>query len=497
MEHAQFQKKSNPQEKDAGLPVPSKNLRENGGLLSTKPKDDEYIINFHRIKKIKEDILLINEQGAWALMSKKKYESLIRHELDDESKKIFEEKGLIVSRNNINRIIKTEFLRRRFMFHPPVLHIILPTLRCNHRCIYCHSSAKIDTKKEYDMSIETSRKTVEFIMDSPSKAIKIEFQGGESLLNFDVAKEIIHYVKELAEKKEKKVTFSIVSNLTALNEEYLLWLKDHKVRLSTSLDGPKEVHDKNRIYLGGNGTYDDVVRKIEFCRQNGVYVGALMVTTRHSLPMAKEIVDTYLKLGFDHIQLKFINKIGFAENEWNEIGYTPEEYLKFWQESMEYILEKNKEGIFIIERFTHLILQKIFSSDEPGFLDFRNPCGIATGQIAYNYNGDIYCCDEGRGFDVFCLGNVWNMTYHEYVNQNKTQKLVESSILESSYCDTCIFKPYCGQCPVLNYAEQHSLIPKIATNTRCKIMKGIFEWIFQKAVFDESAKKVFNEWLKK
>ena len=44
-----------------------------------------------------------------------------------------------------------------------VLHIIVPTLRCNQKCIYCHSSARFGKEKEYDMDKETAKKTLEFI----------------------------------------------------------------------------------------------------------------------------------------------------------------------------------------------------------------------------------------------------------------------------------------------------------------------------------------------
>ena len=221
-----------------------------------------------------------------------------------------------------------------------------------------------------------------------------------------------------------------------------------------------------------------------------------MTTTKHSLKYPEEIVDEYIKQGFKSIQLKFLNKIGFAQNSWKEIGYSAEEYLEFWKSAMDHIIKKNIEGTVIIERFSQLLLKKILTFNEPGFLDFRNPCGIALGQIAYNVNGDIYCCDEGRGFDIFNMGNVNTTSFKEYAKSPKTHKLVESSMLEITYCDTCIFKPFCGNCPVLNYAEQNNLISKIALNQRCKIMKGKFEWLFDKLMFDENARMVFNKWMK-
>jgi His-Xaa-Ser system radical SAM maturase HxsB len=456
-----------------------------------------YVLNFYRIERFGDKILLVTEQGGWVFLSKKRYDELIRHELDDDILAELEKKGIILTEYNMESVARMELERRHFILSPPALHIVLPTLVCNHRCVYCHSSARGAQTDKYSLTTETSRKIVDFIMSCPSKKLKIEFQGGDALLNFDVLKDVVLYSKKLAKEQDKTVYFSVVTNATLLTKEHILWLKEHEVHITTSLDGPKQVHDKNRKYLGGEGTYDDVIKKIGLCKDHGVDIGALMVTTKHSLPYAKEIVDTYIGLGFHDIQLKFMNRMGFAEKQWDEIGYTPEEYLCFQNEALEYILKKNVEGTKIIERITQLILQKVLRGMDPGFLDFRNPCGIAVGQIAYNYNGDIYSCDEGRGFEIFNLGNVWNTDFQQYINSPKTQKLIEAGMLETSYCDTCVFKPYCGPCPVLNYAEQQNIIPKIATNSRCKIMKGHIRWVFDKILNDEAARNVFTSWLEK
>ena len=55
--------------------------------------------------------------------------------------------------------------------------------------------------------------------------------------------------------------------------------------------------------------------------------GMLMVTTKYSLPYWEEIVDEYVKWGHHSLQLKHMNKLGFAELSWKQIGYTMEEFL--------------------------------------------------------------------------------------------------------------------------------------------------------------------------
>jgi sulfatase maturation enzyme AslB (radical SAM superfamily) len=58
--------------------------------------------------------------------------------------------------------------------------MVVVTLRCNQICSYCHASSKDVNAKNYDMDLNTARKVVDMIFESPSPSIKIEFQGATS-----------------------------------------------------------------------------------------------------------------------------------------------------------------------------------------------------------------------------------------------------------------------------------------------------------------------------
>ena len=59
------------------------------------------------------------------------------------------------------------------------LHIFVVSLRCEHSCPYCQVSRQSDDKLAFDMSQETADKALAAVFESPSSAIKIEFQGGD------------------------------------------------------------------------------------------------------------------------------------------------------------------------------------------------------------------------------------------------------------------------------------------------------------------------------
>lgn len=277
----------------------------------------------------------------------------------------------------------------------------------------------------------------------------------------------------------------MVTNLTLMNEEILDFLIQEKVGICTSLDGRKEVHNKNRA------DYDKTVYWIKKIKEK-YDINAMMSTTKYSLPYYKEIVDEYVKHNLQTVWIKPLSQLGRAQEAWPEIGYSAEDFLDFWEKSLDYIIEINKEK-FLRENYTTIILRKILSKEGYNFTDMQSPCGAAIGQLAYDHKGDVYTCDEGRLFDIFKLGTV-NDTYKELLASSETFGIVITSMNESLICDNCVYKPYCGVCPVCSYAKHKNVITKLP-NMRCKIFKGMFDYIFKKLLSDKECKKVFLSWI--
>jgi hypothetical protein len=137
-------------------------------------------------------------------------------------------------------------------------------------------------------------------------------QGGEPLLNFPLIEHIVLAAKSA--RSDKKIDFVIASNLALLTDEHLAFCKSHDLLLSTSLDGPADLHNKNRPRPGGN-SHELAVRGIrraqEFLGKDRV--SALMTTTERSLSRVTDIIDEYLCLGLDGIFLRPLSPYGFAE----------------------------------------------------------------------------------------------------------------------------------------------------------------------------------------
>lgn len=456
-------------------------------------------------------MLVTNDIGDFLFLSSKDFTNWLEGKLD---KKTATYKSLMKNNFIRDKLDETDLIqklesRKSFLFIGPALHIIVVTLRCNQNCIYCHASAKGMKETGLDMDKSTINKTLDIIFSTPNQFIDIEFQGGEPLVNWPEVKYAVKEIRKRQVESQKEVVIKMVSNFILMTEDKYKFLIDKKVSLCTSLDGPRELHDRNRPFFG-NSSYDIATKWIkrmnqeypELLKQGYIWKpGAITTVSRFSLKYSKEIIDEYISLGYDTIFLRPINPFGLSKKIWQQIGYGAKEYIKFYLTALDYVIKKNLTGQKFIERSAKFYLQKILTDIDPNHMELRSPCGAGIGQLAYNYNGDVYTCDEGRMLSMmddesFNIGNVKKNNYKDIVTHPVTRTLCAASCLEGlAGCSDCVYAPYCGTCPIYNYTEQGNIIGQMPTNDRCQINMAIFDYLFKK-LEGKKIKKIFKEWLK-
>ena len=242
-------------------------------------------------------------------------------------------------------------------------------------------------------------------------------------------------------------------------------------------------------------------KRLHKLKESEISVSAIQTTTRYSLTRYKELVDQYHAFGLEQIIVRPLTPLGYAKDNWDTIGYTVEEFLEFYRKIFEYILELNRQGIFMIEGHARIFLDKLFNHDAGNYMELRSPCGGAIGQMAYYYNGKVYSCDEARmlaemGDDSFCLGNVYDNDYNQLMSAPACRVLVNASCLEGlTDCCDCVYHPYCGTCPVISYARYKTVYPRMEEEYRCSIYKGIQEVLFEKLYEnDKQTIEILKSW---
>lgn len=441
-----------------------------------------------------KEMLLTNDVGEYIFVNNTDFEEFVNYKLDTKSDVFMDiASKQIATTDKIDDVIpmlSTKFRTKKSTLRNfTELHMVVPTLRCNSSCIYCQVKRNEKTDYSADMTKETAKNIVHIIFECPTNVIKIEFQGGDPSSDFEMVQYIIEEAEWINLRKRKSVEFIICTNITLLTPQMVRYLKKHHCQISTSLDGPKELHNTNRPLqdktLDHHTIFENKLNMIRSIWGEQESVGALMTTSRYSLNHFSEIVDEYVRLGFNCISFRALNPYGFAKQYQDKIAYPIEQFIENYKEGLNYIIQLNKNGIFIMEGFATLLLKRILTPFSTGFVDLQSPAGVGISGAIYDFDGNVYVADEGRmmarmGNDIFKLGNVNTNTYQDIFNGEKLHSIIHQSNTEClPACSECVFQPYCGADPVRNLSEQGDIIGHRPTNEMCKKTKSIIKYIFE------------------
>jgi His-Xaa-Ser system radical SAM maturase HxsB len=450
--------------------------------------------------------VLTNLAGEYIVLPKATVARLVRHELDMESD-VFEE---LASRHFVMTgdsdaaldLLAVKYRTKQSLLASfTSLFMYVVSLRCDHSCPYCQVSRQSVDRHAYDMKPEVADKAIDFMFRSPSPAIKVEFQGGEPLLNFPLIRRIVERVEERNATEGRDLQFVIATNLAPLTDDILAYCREHEIFISTSLDGPKPLHNLNRPRPGGDSheLAEEGIRRVrEALGHDGV--SALMTTTAASLPCPEAIVDEYVRLGFSSIFLRPISPYGFAVKTGQVRKYTVDEWLDFYRQALAYIIDLNHRGVPFREEYSALILRKMLTPYPTSYVDLQSPAGIGIAGLVFNYDGDIYASDEARmlaetGDRRFRLGNLDADTFEDVMFSDTLVDVLAETMTEGvPMCVDCGFQPYCGSDPVYHHATQGDAVGFKPSSGFCRKNMQVMRHLIGLLEDDERAASILQGW---
>ncbi len=459
----------------------------------------KYKLNFFRKRVFPgRGVLLVNDQSYWVFLTFEEYKKFMLGSIDNELFDKLEKNFMVITEDNEDKLVEAQ---KKLYWHigsGTSLHIINVTSRCNMNCDYCYANRVAPTLKNFDMTKETAEKVVNFIFQSPADYLMIEFIGGEPLMNFDIIKFVVEKALDKAKETGKHVGFSMTTNATNFDEEKAEFFYKIKLAPCFSIDGPEWLHNKHRVYFGGRrGTYKDVVKWIKYFKEKYplLPITGISTITRDSLPYYKEIIDEYVKLDLPRFPIRPTTQVKAAGVNWKNLGYSVDEFITFWENALNYLLELNeKKGIRIIDTNTMVYAFYILAHQNIGMTDMEVPCGAIYGQMVYNFNGDIYPCDESRSYGVFKLGSVYKNSFKDIVSSKKAALLFNAATNLSSIADAKPY-PFVNYCFVNTYATQGTIVPKLSEDNIYNIHYKMVDRLFERILFEKGFKERFVDWL--
>jgi uncharacterized protein len=319
-----------------------------------------------------------------------------------------------------------------------VLRVALSlTHNCNLSCKYCYAGKK----KKKDVSLATAKEAVDFALRvAPQKrGIKFSFFGGEPLLRFDLIKKITNYIREKEKENEVTIALSVTSNGTLLTDSIFDFFKKENIELCISIDGPAHIHNLNRVYMDGRGSFGDVVEKL---RRAVRELGNIQVNAVYgpiTLEFLPETVSFFTQLGVSVIHLNPNIRASWKDDTMLKLAET---YLKI----ADHYIENYKSGREIA---INLIDSKIIVFLKGGY-DASDRCGMAETEWGFAPSGNIYPCERFIGEDnnsPFCFGNV-----HDGIDVEHRCSLLEKRGNHNEECVNCTLQKYCmNWCGCTNY----------------------------------------------
>jgi uncharacterized protein len=354
-----------------------------------------------------------------------------------------------------NRKDKREILY--FFENSGIQQIIIDlTNRCNMRCKYCIFSGKyinLRTHKNKEISQKNAIKAVDYFIRNCSKKERpfVTFYGGEPFLKFNLFKYIVDYVKSY----DKNFHFSLTTNGTLLNDDEICsYLIENDISINVSLDGPKHIHDKNRVMFNGDGSFDQIMENLRRIKELSP---AYFYSKIFYSPVITPPYD------FDEIKSFFYESKFFDNNE-NPLNIvTVSTYATTLFKDIDMALvnkqfKKNRgkmlecyKNALILGQYDELSLEKHWFNDLINCIHFREKtrlkkyftvigqCIPGVRRLFVNTDGKYYMCEKVGEF--FCIGDI-----HKGLDFDRIYNFFELCDEFFKDCSNCWALRLCKRC---------------------------------------------------
>ena len=342
------------------------------------------------------------------------------------------------------------------LYHRQKQLVLEMTKSCNFRCKYCILSDIYEDNDQYSlgqMPKNILKKSLDFFIktSSDSDVLTVSFYGGEPFMCFESIKWCVEYM--LKNAIGKKISFTTTTNGSLLTEEIIDYIVEHDFRMMLSLDGPKSLHDANRVFADGQATYDVVTSKLEYIKnsypeffERNVTFHAVVTSRQYTNEVIGYFNDSYknrfnysfVQPGYD--EEKFLSK--FSDKTSNElVQYS---HRDFYQET----INKIKVDPYIDDSMTYLYdkeiaeVLKIRPRENNDYFWPGGTCDIGCRRIFVDIKGKIFPCEKVTyADDTNCIGDV-----EKGFDIKKILELIRDYEDTSVPCQSCWCANMCKRC---------------------------------------------------
>lgn len=329
------------------------------------------------------------------------------------------------------------------------------TNACNLRCDYCYLNKTSD-----GMSREVAFESVKTLFDSAQKhlysALKIKYAGGEPFIRFNLLADIHEEAKRYEEIYHIELKEVVISNGTLLKEKHIKYLQKENVRLSISLDGIGAVHDRQRAYRNGKGSFKEIEQSLLLCKDMGYSPDITITVTDRNAEHLSEITEYLLNMSL-HFNFNF-----YRENDCS-MSFRD---LKFGEEK---IIQGIKKAYRTIEKnLPEWSLLGAIADRSSFAVPHNHTCSVGRDYMVIDHHGNIAKCQMTIGVPITTIHSADPLME---IRNDKTG-IQNLSVEEKEGCKTCEWKNWCtGGCSLATYRATGRYDVK---SPNCNVYKAIY-----------------------
>ncbi len=314
---------------------------------------------------------------------------------------------------------------------------------CNYSCTYCYSKPE---KMHGLMKINVAEEMIGKILRycGTERPVHFIWHGGEPLLaGLSFFERVAAVCRNYS---EFKIENSIQTNGSLLNQELIDFYKANKFAISTSIDGPEDIHNINRLDKQGMGTFEHTFAAVSLLKNNGLKASCVCVLHRQNIDRLR---DLYVFFRDNEINFRInpVVKIKGGANSYNALAVAPDEFGRGMCNLFDWWFDE--DPTITIEPLNTILGN--FMDDHVWGCDNHGQC--LKNIISINPNGDIFPCGRFSSEEEFKLGNI--IDCHALDEVFRRDLFIKLSNREASLiagCRECEFGRICnGGCMITAY----------------------------------------------
>ncbi|MBI2628371.1 MAG: radical SAM protein [Candidatus Niyogibacteria bacterium] len=333
-----------------------------------------------------------------------------------------------------------EFPTPCFMDPPEVMSIWVQTSNiCNLQCSYCYI-VRNNNRMSNAVWLQFKKKIFQTAEQRKLKRVTLRLGGGEPTLTLKNYTRYLEDTKNELGKIGCEFGIVLITNLTIVTPEMIEFVKRMNCSVSVSLDGLGEFHDKSRMFINGDGSFNSIEKNLNLLIEQGIRPMTLTVVSENNLDGLPEFTKFILK---KNLFFRYNLVINFG------IGCLQEKLVRILKRCYK-IIENYMDSHpgYDFDR-KHAFCNLMTSG--PVF----QGCNAGYGALTLNTDGSIYVCQTVLRDGKSC-GTIWDKEDLLTVSMNQKEYPLW---IERPECDSCNIRFICaGGCPLHEQKEEKSVL---------------------------------------